>query len=95
MNLLSSMIKSNTFFTDRSAPRRNYYTTDIKVTEKNIGLEFTHIGSQRLLNLNPTTVLVVVLLGLWLLLGCENFWSGSCSDDASNFYRYLRKQGEG
>ena len=24
-----------------------------------------------------------------------NFWSWSCSDDASSFYRYLRKQGEG
>ena len=29
-------------------------------------------GSQRLLSLNPTTVLVVLLLGLWLLLGCDN-----------------------
>ena len=27
---------------------------------------------QRLLSLNPTTVLVVLLLGLWLLLGCDN-----------------------
>ena len=30
-------------------------------------------GSQRLLSLNPTTVLVVLLLGLWLSLGCDNF----------------------
>ena len=29
-------------------------------------------GSQRLPSLNPTTVLVVLLLGLWLLLGCDN-----------------------
>ena len=29
-------------------------------------------GSQRLLSLNPTTVLVVLLLALWLLLGCDN-----------------------
>ena len=28
-------------------------------------------GSQRLLSLNPTTVIVVLLLGLWLLLGCD------------------------
>ena len=27
-------------------------------------------GSQWLLSLNPTTILVVLLLGLWLLLGC-------------------------
>ena len=30
-------------------------------------------GSQRLINLNPTTVIVVLLLGLWLLLGCDNY----------------------
>ena len=30
-------------------------------------------GSQRLLCLNPTTVMVVLLLGLWLLLGCDNY----------------------
>ena len=29
-------------------------------------------GSQRLLSFNPTKVMVVLLLGLWLLLGCEN-----------------------
>ena len=29
-------------------------------------------GSQRLLGLNPATVMVVLLLGLWLLLGCDN-----------------------
>ena len=29
-------------------------------------------GSKRLLSLVPTTVLVVLLLGLWLLLGCDN-----------------------
>ena len=28
-------------------------------------------GSQRLLCLNPTTVNVVLLFGLWLLLGCD------------------------
>ena len=28
-------------------------------------------GSQRLLSLNPTTVMFVLLLGLWLLLGCD------------------------
>ena len=28
-------------------------------------------GSQRLLSLNPTTVMVVLLLGLGLLLGCD------------------------
>ena len=27
---------------------------------------------QRILCLNPTTVLVVLLLGSWLLLGCDN-----------------------
>ena len=37
--------------------------------------EFVWVGgwySQRLLSLNPTTVMVVLLLGLWLLLGCDN-----------------------
>ena len=29
------------------------------------------VVSQRLLGLNPTTVLVVLLLGLWLFLGCD------------------------
>ena len=29
-------------------------------------------GTQRLLRLNPTTVMVVLLLVLWLLLGCDN-----------------------
>ena len=29
-------------------------------------------GSKQLLSLNPTAVLVVLLLGLWLLLGCDN-----------------------
>ena len=29
-------------------------------------------GYQQLLSLNPTTVFVVLLLGLWLLLGCDN-----------------------
>ena len=28
--------------------------------------------SQQLLCFNPTTVLVILLLGLWLLLGCDN-----------------------
>ena len=35
-------------------------------------------GSQRLLSLNPTTVMVVLLLGLLLLLGCDN--NGLCVD---------------
>ena len=30
-------------------------------------------GSQRLLSLNPTTVMVVLLLGLWLLFCCDNY----------------------
>ena len=29
-------------------------------------------GSQQLLSLNPTTVMVILLLGLWFLLGCDN-----------------------
>ena len=29
-------------------------------------------GSQPLLSLNPTIVLVVLLLGFWLLFGCDN-----------------------
>ena len=29
-------------------------------------------GSQQILSLNPTTVLVDLLLGLWLLLDCDN-----------------------
>ena len=29
-------------------------------------------GFQRLLSLNPSTVLVVLLLGFWSLLGCDN-----------------------
>ena len=28
--------------------------------------------SRRLLSLNPTTVMVVLFLGLWLLLACDN-----------------------
>ena len=45
-------------------------------------------GSQRLLSLNPTTVMVVLLLGLWLLLGCDkkfitfitvNTWNQVCT----------------
>ena len=30
-------------------------------------------GFQRLLSLNPITVMVILLLGLWLLLGCDNY----------------------
>ena len=37
------------------------------------------VVSQRLLSLNPTTVLVVLLLGLWLLLGCDNSSCGVTS----------------
>ena len=32
------------------------------------------VVSQRLLSLNPTTVMFVLLLGLWLFLGCDNFF---------------------
>ena len=32
-------------------------------------------GSQRLLSLNPTTIMVVLLLELWMLLGCDNNYS--------------------
>ena len=31
--------------------------------------------SQRLLCLNPTIVKVVLLFGLWLLLGCDNMYN--------------------
>ena len=30
------------------------------------------VVSQRLLRFNPTTVMVGLLLGLWLFLGCDN-----------------------
>ena len=36
-------------------------------------------GSQRLLCINPTTVIVVWLLELGLLLGCDNEWGDSVS----------------
>ena len=29
--------------------------------------------SQQLLCFNPSTVMVVLLLGLWLLMGCDNY----------------------
>ena len=29
-------------------------------------------GAQQLLSLNPTIIMVVLLLGFWLLLGCDN-----------------------
>ena len=32
-------------------------------------------GSKQLLCLNPTTVMVVLLFGLWLLLGCDNIFN--------------------
>ena len=35
-------------------------------------------GSKRLFSLNPSTVMVVLLLGLWLLLGCDNKQIRSC-----------------
>ena len=35
-------------------------------------------GSQRLISPNPTTVFVVLLLGLRLLLGCDNNYSFGC-----------------
>ena len=44
-------------------------------------------GSQRLLYLNPTTVMVVLLFGLWLLLGCDNMRT-ECT---SNFITILMK----
>ena len=31
-------------------------------------------GFQRLVSLNPTTMLVVLFLELWLLLGCDNLY---------------------
>ena len=31
------------------------------------------VVSRRLLSLNPTTVMVILFLGLWLLLACNNF----------------------
>ena len=43
-------------------------------------------GSQRLLSPNRTKVLVVLLLGLWLLLGCDN--TNMIFYDFSNRYRY-------
>ena len=44
-------------------------------------------GSQRLLSLNPTTVMVVLLLGLWLLLGCDNRLSvARLISDCDDFY---------
>ena len=36
-------------------------------------------GSQQLLSLKPTTVLVVLLLGLWLLLRCDKNIKKICS----------------
>ena len=35
-------------------------------------------SSQRLLSLNPTTVLVALFLGFWLLLGCDNKTVSNC-----------------
>ena len=44
--------------------------------------------SQRLLSLNPTTVMVVLLLGLCLLLGCDNkFYT-----DGTLFHWKLKKE---
>ena len=42
-------------------------------------------GSQGLFSLIPTTVMVVLLLGLWLLLGCDNTLCVSSVDPASNW----------
>ena len=36
-------------------------------------------GSQRILTLNPTTVLVALFLGLWLLFGCDHYGKVSVS----------------
>ena len=43
-------------------------------------------GSQQSSSLNPTTVMVVLLLGLWLLLGCDknffiSYYFGSLPDE--------------
>ena len=38
-------------------------------------------GSLRLLSLNPTTVMVILLLGLWLLLGCTNMQTEGFQQD--------------
>ena len=38
-------------------------------------------GSQQLLSLDPTTFLVVLLLGLWLLFGCDNKIEKSLESD--------------
>ena len=35
-------------------------------------------GSERLLSPNPTTVMVVLFLVLWLLLGCDNKYTEYC-----------------
>ena len=50
-----------------------------------------------LLSLNPTTVMVVLMLGLWLLLGCDNNIASISSDrkdyfevDFREFHRDLR-----
>ena len=48
-------------------------------------------GSQRLLSLNPTTVMAVLLLGLWLLLGCDNMaFSISYANDIDPAFRWLK-----
>ena len=38
-------------------------------------------GSKQLLSLNPTAVMIVLLLGLWLLLGCDNIKSKARLDE--------------
>ena len=47
-------------------------------------------GSQRLLSLNPTKVMVVLLLGLWLLLGCDNM-KGKCLEDLKRKSMFTHK----
>ena len=56
--------------------------------------------SKRLLSLNPTTILIILLLGLWLLLDCDNFrlnlaklevWIREHSADYFHFARISEK----
>ena len=43
-------------------------------------------GSQRLISFNLSTVLVVLLLGLWLLLGCNE---SDIFDHINDMYKFL------
>ena len=55
------------------------------------------LSSMNMTALNPTTVMVVLMLGLWLLLGCDNNIASISSDrkdyfevDFREFHRDLR-----